>query len=500
MKKIKSELQDNKPQIDSILSSNKISIEGLNYRQEKHLETLIARYTERTKTSKQQMQAYRSVLADPRGLEGFYPLVKEMVYPVIGKHASGSRVWDIDGNEYIDIVMGFGVNLFGHNPAFIKEALEQRLEQGIHFGPQSDLAGEVAELVSELTGMERVTFSNTGTEAVMTAIRLARAATGRYKIVRFSDSYHGHSDGTLIKAEKADGSGSVPGYPGVPPNVALDVLVLDYVNPQSLEIIKAHEHELAAVIVEPVQSSRPDLQPQEFLQELRQLTRESGIVLIFDEIITGFRVHLSGAQAWFGVEADIATYGKIIGGGMPIGIIAGKATYMDKIDGGMWNYGDLSYPQPEAETTFFSGTFCKHPLAMAAARAVLKRLKSEGPDLQEQLNQRTSQFVKTLNTYFEADEVPIRLANFGSIFNSVRFGNSASSVSSDALEKMQLISLLLYHHLLDKGVYLRSSLHALSTAHTDEDLDFIIQAIKDSVRELRDGGFLPSISDKLAKT
>ncbi|MBW4592787.1 MAG: aspartate aminotransferase family protein [Brasilonema angustatum HA4187-MV1] len=489
MKTKESNLQEAKPQINSIQSPEQKSTEGLNSRQQKHLETLIARYTERTKTSKHLMQAYRPVLADPRGSEGFYPLIKEMVYPVIGKHALGSRLWDIDGNEYIDIVMGFGVNLFGHNPPFIKEALEQRLEQGIHFGPQSDLAGEVAELFSELTGMERVTFSNTGTEAVMTAIRLARAATGRYKIIRFSDSYHGHSDGTLIKA---DNSRSVPGYPGVPPNVALDVLVLDYVNPQSLEIIKAHKQELAAVIVEPVQSSRPDLQPKEFLQQLRQLTTESGILLIFDEIITGFRVHLGGAQAWFGVEADIATYGKIVGGGMPIGIIAGKATYMDRIDGGMWNYGDLSYPQPETEMTFFSGTFCKHPLAMAAARAVLKRLKTEGPALQEQLNQRTSQFIKTLNTYFEADQVPIRLANFGSIFNSVRFENSASSVSSDALENMRLINLLLYHHLLDKGVYLRSSLHALSTAHTDEDLDFIIQAIKDSVRELQDGGFLPS--------
>ncbi|NEU75710.1 aspartate aminotransferase family protein [Hassallia byssoidea VB512170] len=501
MKSKESNFQETQPQINSIQSPEQISAESPNCRQQKHLETLIARYTKRTKTSKQLTQAYRPVLADPRGLEGFYPLVKEMVYPVIGKHALGSRVWDIDGNEYIDIVMGFGVNLFGHNPPFIKEALEQRLEQGIHFGPQSDLAGEVAELVSELTGMERVTFSNTGTEAVMTAIRLARAATGRYKIVRFSDSYHGHSDGTLVKAEKADGyPHSVPGYPGVPPNVALDVLVLDYVNPQSLEIIKAHEHELAAVIVEPVQSSRPDLQPQEFLQQLRQLTKKSGIVLIFDEVITGFRVHLGGAQAWFDIKADIATYGKIVGGGMPIGIIAGSATYMDKIDGGMWNYGDLSYPQPEAEMTFFSGTFCKHPLAMAAARAVLKRLKSEGPALQEQLNQRTSQFVKTLNTYFEADEIPIRLGNFGSIFNSVRFGNSAYKANSDSLEKMQMINLLLYHHLLDKGVYLRSSLHALSTTHTDEDLDFIIQAIKDSVRELQDGGFLPSPSDKSAKT
>jgi glutamate-1-semialdehyde 2,1-aminomutase len=502
MTKVKeSNLQQAKPQINLIQSPKQISTEDLNSRQQTHLKTLIASYTERTKTSKHLTQAYRSVLADPRGSKGFHPLIKEMVYPVIvGKQALGSRIWDIDGNEYVDTLMGFGVNLFGHNPPFIKEALQERLEQGIHFGLQSDLAGEVAELVSELTGMERVTFSNTGTEAVMAAIRLARAATGRYKIVRFSNSYHGHSDGTLIKADKVDSSLSVPAYPGVPPNAALDVLVLEYVNPQSLEIIKAHEQELAAVIVEPVPSSRPDLQPKEFLQQLRQLTTESGIVLIFDEIITGFRVHLGGAQAWFGVKADIATYGKIVGGGMPIGIIAGKATYMDKIDGGMWNYGDLSYPQAETERTYFAGTFCKHPLAMAAARAVLKRLKTEGPALQQQLNQRTSLFIKTLNTFFETNEVPIKFANFGSIFNSVPLGNSAFSGNLDFLERTHLMNLLLYHHLLHKGVYLHPPLRLLSTAHTDEDIYLIIQAIKDSVRELRDGGFLPILSEKFANT
>ncbi|QYO64947.1 aminotransferase class III-fold pyridoxal phosphate-dependent enzyme [Leptolyngbya sp. 7M] len=251
--------------------------------------------------------------------------------------------------------MGFGVNLFGHNPPFIKEALEERLAQGIHIGPQSDLAGEVAELFCELTGMERMTFSNTSTEAVMTAIRLARAATGRYKIALFSDSYHGHFDGTLIRSQKTDGNlSSVPGFLGVPSNIAKDVLVLDYVNPQSLEIIKAHEQELAAVIVEPVQGDRPDLQPKEFLQQLRQLTKECGIALIFDEMITGFRLHPGGAQAWFEVEADIATYGKIVGGGMPIGIIAGRAAYMNKIDGGVWNYGDASSPQVETLTAEWS--------------------------------------------------------------------------------------------------------------------------------------------------
>lgn len=484
-------LQKTKLQIDSSQSIKPITRESLSSRQQKHLETLIARYTKRTKTSKQLAQAYRPVMADPRWSAGFSPLIKEMVYPIIGRRALDSKMWDIDDNKYVDIVMGFGVTLFGHNPPFIKEALEQRLEQGIQIGPQSDLAGEVAELISELTGMERVTFSNTGTEAVMTALRVARAATGRSKIVRFSDSYHGHFDGTLVKAQKIDGnSHTVPEYSGVLPNIAEDVLMLDYVNPYSLEIIKAHEQELAAVIVEPVQRIRPDLQPKEFLQQLRQLTRESGIVLIIDEVITGFRIHLGGAQAWFGVEADIATYGKIVGGGMPIGIIAGKATYMDRIDGGVWNYGDTS--SPHVETTFSAGTFRKHSLAMAAARAVLKHLKTQGPALQQQLNQRTSQFVKKLNVYFEANEVPISLANFGSMFNTVPLSNLELSVNSDSSEITKLINYLLCYHLLDKGVYFESGGNYLSTAHTDEDLDFIVQAVKDSVRELQEGGFLTS--------
>ncbi|MFH7023869.1 MAG: aspartate aminotransferase family protein [Heteroscytonema crispum UTEX LB 1556] len=468
-------------------TSEKDLSHGFNPRQQQHLETFIASYTQRTATSKKRTQTYRSVSADVRGSFGFRSTIKEIVYPIIGKHAFGSKMWDIDGNEYIDLMMGFGVNLVGHNPPFIKEALQERLEQGIHIGPQSDIAGEVAELISELTGMERVTFSNTGTEAVMTALRIARAATGRHKIAMFSGSYHGHFDSTLAKAEQLDeNSITVPGALGVSPNLVADTLVLEYGNPDSLEIIKANEQELAAVIIEPVQNSRPDLQPKEFLQQLRQLTQTSGIVLIFDEILTGFRIHLGGAQAWFGIEADIATYGKIVGGGMPIGVIAGKAAYMDRIDGGMWNYGDASSPQ--VKTTFFAGTYCKHPLAMAAAKAVLQYLKIQGNELQQQLNHRTSQFINTLNTYFEADEVPIRLANCGSIFNSLPVVvNSVSPEDLKALENMDLI----YYHLIHRGVFLRQGGGLLSTAHTDADLEYIIQAVKDSVQEMREGGFLP---------
>lgn len=202
-------------------------------------------------------------------------------------------------------------------------------------------------------------------------------------------------------------------------------------------------------------------------------------------MVTGFRIHPGGAQAWFGIKADIATYGKIVGGGMPIGIIAGKATYMDAIDGGMWNYGDDS--SPTAKTTFFAGTFCKHPLAMAAARAVLKYLKIQGESLQKQLNQRTSEFVTALNVCFEKEELPIRMANFGSLFGLASEENSTSEENSATSQSMDLLR----YYLLSKGVYLLRAGGYLSTAHTDEDISYVIGAVKESIGELREAGFLP---------
>lgn len=452
--------------------------------QQEYLEKLIKRHNQRTKTSKQIAQTYRPFLADNKSLVDFNFLLKEMFYPIVAQRSLGSKIWDVDGNEYIDVSMGFGVNLFGHNPPFVKQALAEQLDKGIQIGTQSEFVGEVAELICELTKMERVAFSNTGTEAVMTAIRLARTATGRNKIAMFSGSYHGHFDGTLAKGQIVDENfNSVPIAPGVPPNFVADVLVLDYGDVKSLEAIAAHKNELAAVLVEPVQTRRIELQPKAFLQQLRQLTKELKIALIFDEMVSGFRIHPGGAQAWFDIEADIATYGKIIGGGMPIGIIAGKAIYMDRIDGGIWNYGDSSSPQ--VKKTFFAGTFCKHPLAIAAARAVLKHLKTQGSSLQKQLNQRTSQFVKTLNAYFQKEELPIEMVHFGSLFGSASSGNSSieNSPSVGGLD-------LLYYHLLDRGIILRGDGGFLSTAHTEEDIDYMVWAVKDSIEELRKGGFL----------
>ena len=468
-------------------------IKELNSQQQRHLEALIVRYTKRTQKSKHLVQAYRSVLADKRASIRFRFEIKEMLYPIVGERSLGSKFWDVDGNEYVDLAMGFGVHLFGHGAPFIQTALEEQLKQGIQVGPQSHLAGEVAELFCELTGMERVCFCNSGTEAVMTALRIARAATGRAKIALFTGSYHGHSDGTLALSRTVNGNlQSAPMALGVPQHVVDDVLVLTYGDPRSLDIIKSHASELAAVLVEPVQSQRPDLQPKTFLQELRYLTQEAGIALIFDEVITGFRIHPGGAQAWFGIDADLATYGKVVGGGIPIGVIAGKASYMDRMDGGMWSYGNRSYPQ--VEQTFFAGTFNKNPLAMAAAKSVLKYLQVQGAALQEQLNQRTAQLAETLNAYFEQESVPIQVVHFGSIFRLVLSGNFSYLYQPLEID-------LLFYHLIEKGVYVWEGRSCfLSTAHTDEDINYVIKTVKDSVKELRENGFFFGRSHKIPES
>ena len=450
----------------------------LSPRQQKHLDALIARFVKRTQESKRLTQAYRSYHANSRAVSGFFPFIKEMIYPIHAERGEGARLWDVDGNEYVDISMGFGTLLFGHSPSFVIEAIQQQSKLGILHGPQSRLSGQLAELICELTGAERTAFCNDGTEAVMGAVRIARSVTGRSKIALFAGSYHGGSDGVLVKGVTNNGGTlrSVPITSGIPSYLAEDVMVLEYGTPESLNILKEHAHNLAAILVEPIQSSRPDLQPKEFLFQLKQLTQETGTVLIFDEVVTGFRMHPGGIQALWGIQADITTYGKAVAAGIPIGVVTGKATFMDALDGGMWNYGDESYPQ--VKTTFFAGTFFKYPLVMAVAWATLSHIKNSGSKLQENLNRRTTQLAETLNSYFEQKQVPIRVVHFGSLF---RF-NCQTQLSN-----------LLFYHLLEKGIYVwEGRTLYLSIAHTDDDIEQVIWAVKESVVEMQEGDFLPS--------
>ena len=451
----------------------------LTRRQREHIDRLTARYNARTMRSKQHVQEHRPHHADPRTAAGFNRLWKEMVYPIVIEGSRGCRLRDIDGNEYIDILNGFGPNFLGHSPSFISDALKAQLDKGIEVGPQTPLAGEAAKLFCELTGMDRVSWVNTGSEAVQAAIRLSRTYTGRNKIVVFTGDYHGNFDEVLVRVTK-NGKGerrTFPLAPGIPFRAVEDVIVLDYGEDESLEVIRQNAADIAAVLVEPVQSRRPDFQPHEFLKKLRKLTEDEGVVLVFDEVITGFRIRPGGAQEYYGIKADLATYGKIIGGGMPIGVVAGRARFMDTFDGGQWQYGDDSFPS--AGVTFFAGTFVRHPLAIAAVHAALQYIKAQGPTLQETVNKRTTRLTTELNAFFKERGLKIHIPHF------------ASQMFIRVQEEGELATLLFFH-LRARGIHVLENFPSYMTAaHTDEDVDAIIAAFKDSILEMQADGILP---------
>jgi amino acid adenylation domain-containing protein len=449
----------------------------LTAQQQKSLKALIDRVTQRTAKSKAFTQDHRNLLADPRVVSGFRPEWKEMVYSIVADRSKGSRIWDIDGNEYIDLVNGFGPIMLGHRPDFVEKAIETQLHTGFEIGPQTPLAGEVAKMFCAMTGNERMAFCNTGSEAVLAALRVSRTVTGRSKVVMFSGDYHGMFDEVLVKGfkNKAGEPQSAPVAPGIPRQSVSNMVVLDYGTDQSLEWIRRNAADLAAVLVEPVQSRHPSLQPVEFLKELRQITEASGTVFIFDEVVTGFRVHPGGCQALFDIRADLATYGKVVAGGMPIGIVAGKARFMDALDGGMWQFGDESYP--EVGVTFFAGTFVRHPLALAAMRAVLQHFREQGPGLQERLNARTTELVRRLSEVVEQERIPTHLESFGSFFY---FGFPAA----------ERLASLFYFYMRDKGIHIREGFPCfMTTAHSEADIDEIVRAFRDSAIEMREAGF-----------
>ncbi|EPY00901.1 type I polyketide synthase [Magnetospirillum fulvum] len=431
-----------KPSANAVAKTRNINLAGsgpLSDSQREFIAALVSRHVARTRTSKEITQDSRAVLADWKHTLSFWGQLKEAKYPIVSARSAGSRFWDVDGNDYIDIAMGMGVHFFGHKPAAIHAALTREIEHGLELGTQSALTGRAALLIRELTGVERVAFGNTGSEAVMVALRLARAVTGRDKIVIFKNGYHGIFDGVL--AFDQDGE-IVPVGLGTPAGMIRDVMVLEYGSPEALEIIAAEADNLAAVLVEPVQSRNPDLQPQAFLSRLRRLTEQHGTALIFDEMINGFRIHPGGAQAWFGIEADIVAYGKIVGGGMPIGVIAGKARFIDYIDGGAWQYGDRSGPQ--SAMIYFGGTFCRNPATMATTHAALTVMKEEGPALQQRVTARTTDFCDALNLWFEREKVPLRAKHFSSQWRLVPLGDG----DFQPLE-LELLYLLMIEH----GVY-----------------------------------------------
>ena len=455
--------------------------------QQRMLDTLIESYTKRTTGSKRLAEQNRPFLADPRSAAGFKQLWKEMVYPIYTVRSEDSKVWDVDGNEYIDFVMGFGASLFGHRPPFVIEAIQRQLELGFEIGPIQPQVGEAAALVRELTGMERVAFCNTGSEALLAAIRLARTVTGRDKIVMFAGSYHGIFDEVLARPLRVNGEmRAAPIAPGIPGSGTSQVMMLDYGNPESLEIVRRYGHELAAVLVEPVQSRRLDLQPREFLHELRTITEQTGTALVFDEVITGFRVHPGGAQAYFGIRADMATYGKIVGGGMPIGVVTGNSRFLDALDGGAWQFGDASFP--EVGVTFFAGTFVRHPITIAVAKAVLEHLKREGPELQERVAALAAGAAERVRNLISRFQAPLHLAQF-------------SSIMSLTVQPEFKHGGLLFCLLRERGIHIfENRAFVFTSAHTDKDVDCLVVAFERSLEKLAAAGFIKAVREPVAMT
>jgi amino acid adenylation domain-containing protein len=446
-------------------------------KQQAHLEKLIETTIARSPKSKALAQKHRAHLADPRTVQGFNRAWKEMVFPIVADRSKGSKVWDVDGNEYIDLMGGYGVNLLGHSPDFISEAAKAQIDRGIEIGPQNKLAGEVAQMVCDMTGMDRAAMCNTGSEAILAAIRIARTVTGNDRIAMFKTHYHGIFNEVLAKGLEFGGKKkTMPIAPGIPGFAVENTLMLDYGEQKALDDIRAHADELALVMVESVRSRDPEKRPHEFIKALRALTDELGIPLMFDEIVTGFRAGPGGAQEYYGVQADLASYGKIIGGGYPIGVIAGKKEYMDALDGGFWQFGDGS--APEADMTWFAGTFVRHPLAMATAHATLTHLK-ENPNLQKELNEKTAVFAQTLNDYFKQTKAPIYITHFASWF-MVKF------------KPYQEYSPLMFWHLRNRGILTYEGRPAFFTAaHTDEDFERTITAFKECAAEMQNNGFFP---------
>lgn len=443
----------------------------LDDRQRRHVEALIASYTARTAGSKRLAAEKRPILADVRSSAGFKRFVKEMLYPIVVERGEAGHVIDVDGNDYVDVTMGFGVRLFGHRAPFLTAALEAQLERDAPLGPENRDSGAVARLIRGMTGVERIGIFSTGTEAVMTALRLVRARAGRDRIALFKGSYHGHAD-LVLGIGLANGQ-VAPLSAGVPADTLRHLAILDYGTEEALRAIEAEAHSLAAVIVEPVQSRYPDRQPAAFLRALRALTEKHGIALVFDEMITGFRIGAGGAQAWFGVQADVVAYGKVVGGGMPVGVVAGKAAWLDYLDGGTWQYGDES--QPTSPTIFYAGTFNKNPWTMAAARATLEEIRRLGPALFTALNRRTAWLATTLNAFFAEHRLPIEVVHFASLFRFVLRGTAD----------------LFFFHMVMRGIYVWEGRNCfLCHAHTEDDLRRIAEAAQESALALRDAGLL----------
>ena len=394
-------------------------------------------------------------------------------YPRFLSEGKGSRVIDVDGNEYIDLICSWGPLILGHCHQAVEQAVLEAVRHGLSFGAPTEIEVKMAELVTKMTGTEMVRMVNSGTEAVMSALRLARGATGRSKIIKFAGCYHGHSDSMLVKAGSGALTGGAPDSAGVPAEMAADTLTARYNDAASVRaLLEANPGQVAAVIVEPVAANMGVVPPQPgFLEALRGLCDAYGALLIFDEVITGFRLSAGGAQRHYGVHADLVTYGKIIGGGMPVGAYAGSRKLMEQVS--------------PLGAVYQAGTLSGNPVAMAAGLAQLEILENN-PDLYTALERKGKRLQEGLQEIFRKAKVPAQVNRAGSIL-TVFFSKTPVTGYDQAracdLERFAKW----YRGLLEHGIYAAPSQFEamfLSAAHQEEDIDAILVAAEEVAKTL----------------
>jgi glutamate-1-semialdehyde 2,1-aminomutase len=390
--------------------------------------------------------------------------------PLFIKYGKGSKIVDVDGNEFVDYVGSWGPLILGHAHPQVIKAIQKAAEKGTNYGAPTESEVVLAKLICEaMPSIEMVRMVNSGTEATMSAIRLARAFTGRNKIVKFTGCYHGHSDGLLIKAGSGVATLGIPDSPGVPASYASQTLTSPYNDIQSIEQIFARRgNEIAAVIVEPVAANMGLVLPEPgFLESLRKLTVESGALLIFDEVITGFRVAYGGAQSQYKIKPDLTCLGKIIGGGLPVGAYGGRRDIMQLI--------------APSGPVYQAGTLSGNPIVMAAGIETLKILKN--PAIYRQIENRCAVLIKGINDAIRNHHSLASVSTIGSLFTlffmDKKINNYAAAAKSDTTLYAKF-----FHRMLEQGIYLPPSQFEtafVSAAHTDEDIRLTIQAVEESL-------------------
>lgn len=396
-------------------------------------------------------------------------------YPFFTEYAKGSKLRDVDGNKYVDYCMAYGAIIFGHSHPPVLEAVKKQLESGTVYGTPTEAEVDLAQLITDhVPCADMVRLANTGAEATMHAIRLARGFTGKPKLLKFEGCYHGAHDSVLVKAGSGATTFGVPNSLGIPENTAKNTVVLPYNDIETLkQTAEGLGDDLAAIIVEPVIGNMGVILPSEaFLTELKRTAEKCRALLIFDEIITGYRLALGGAEEYYGVRPDIVTLGKVLGGGFPISAVVGKKKVMESFSplGGVYE----------------AGTFSGNPISVSAAIATLSELKKQRSRLYNNLEGSTSKLVKNLRELFTDKNLQVQINQVASMF-TIFFTNTSVTDSKKALTSDKTKFNSFHQSLLRKGVFFPPSQFEtcfVSSAHTEEDLEHTVEAVASALNEL----------------